>query len=107
MAAARDRRSSVPNVGDPWMQPEGQRHHLYCVYKFRDANDECVYVGQTSDLVRRIRQRHFGGDGTKAKPWWPEVGRVEVEHFPPGTTRREVEVYERLQIESLRPRYNN
>ncbi|MEM7342570.1 MAG: GIY-YIG nuclease family protein [Actinomycetota bacterium] len=108
MAAAPKKTSKAPYKGEYSPQPEDKLGNLYCLYTFLDANGSSIYVGQSSDLVRRIRQHDSTNQrtGTVSKPWWPEVRSVQVEHFPEGTTVREVELVEYRRIRELRPRYN-
>jgi predicted GIY-YIG superfamily endonuclease len=43
------------------------------VYVLRDAAGVCLYVGQTTQLRKRLR-RH-----ARTQPWWSEVAAVQVE----------------------------
>lgn len=69
-------------------------HWLYSAY---DANGVLLYVGITSTGLRRHREHG------REQAWWPEVARIDVEHF---ATRAEVLKAESERIASLQPPYN-
>lgn len=71
------------------------RHHA--LYRFYGHDDALLYVGITASLPGRLA-RHRGD-----KPWWSEVARISVEHFP---DRQSVLRAETGAIRTERPRYN-
>jgi hypothetical protein len=73
---------------------EGRPHTLY---RFYGASDELLYVGISVHAPSRFSQ-HMGD-----KPWWLEVSRITLEHWP---DRASVLEAERLAIKSEHPRYN-
>lgn len=67
------------------------------LYRLFDADDALLYVGIAGNPGRRFEQH------AKAKLWWREVSRIEVEHF---ADRAEALAAERLAIRDERPLYN-
>lgn len=70
--------------------------HEVTVYTFRDSENRPLYVGCTTNQYVR-----FGGHG--AKPWWPDLAHIDLEHFE---DRREGLRRERQLIRELRPLHN-
>lgn len=67
------------------------------LYRFYDAVDALLYVGITVDPSQRFRAHR------DEKPWWAEVTRIAIEHYP---DREAVEQAEREAIAAERPRWN-
>lgn len=51
-----------------------QTRHPWSVYTFRDTDGNCLYVGATSSLLRRLSNH------SSTKAWFPRIATVEVEH---------------------------
>jgi hypothetical protein len=69
----------------------------HALYRFFGLSGDLLYVGRTVDPGARWR-KHVDG-----KPWWTEVGTVQVEHF---LDLNEVSAAERTAIQTEYPRYN-
>lgn len=69
----------------------------HTLYRFFDAQNRLLYVGVTCNAFNRW-SRHAGD-----KPWWPQVARTTVEHFP---DRQSVLTAETLAIKAEKPKYN-
>lgn len=67
------------------------------LYRFFDDRDRLLYVGISSNPGRRFSQHGL------AKPWWDQVARSTMEHFP---TRSLAEMAERQAIWDENPLYN-
>lgn len=67
------------------------------LYRFFDASERLLYVGISLSAIQRANQ-HL------AKPWWPEVARMEVEHLE--VSRTEIEAIERQAIIAEKPIHN-
>lgn len=68
-----------------------------CLYRFYDSDDVLLYVGITVGLYVRWNNHNA------LKPWWREVARATVEHFP---DRASVARAEREAIKTEAPKYN-
>lgn len=71
--------------------------NTHALYRFFDKDDRLLYVGITLNPGARWKQH------SKDKPWWHEVARVTVEHFPDRETVLEAE---RAAIITERPLHN-
>lgn len=83
---------------DPGVIKESElssRPHV--LYRFFGLNDELLYVGITCDVGSRWN-RHADD-----KPWWAEVSRTTLAHFP---DRSQVLDAETRAIAEERPKYN-
>lgn len=69
----------------------------YWLYRCYDSDGSLLYVGITSEGVRRFR-RH----GNK-RDWWSEVAEIKIDHHP---TRQAAMVAERDAIWKLSPQHN-
>ena len=85
----------------------------YTIYRFYDADDRLLYLGESGRIRQRIVDIEVGhprglplGHDDGPKPWWREAVRIELQHLPPGTTEDEARAEERRQIELERPLYN-
>jgi len=67
------------------------------LYRLYDVDDHLLYVGISQNFAQRWSQ-HAG-----LKPWWADVARTTVEHFP---DRSEALAAEREAIRSEQPIYN-
>jgi predicted GIY-YIG superfamily endonuclease len=67
------------------------------LYRLYDAEDHLLYVGISQNFAQRWSQ-HAG-----LKPWWADVTKTTVEHFP---TRAAALAAEREAIKSEGPIYN-
>lgn len=72
-------------------------HNPTTLYRLYGPNDELLYIGVGGNPGRRF-QEHRGD-----KPWWGEVARTTLEHFP---TRQAALAAEAKAIRTLSPRYN-
>lgn len=72
-------------------------HQPTSLYRLYDASDVLLYVGIAGNPGRRFEQ-HRG-----EKPWWGEVARIMLEHFP---SREAALAAESKAIKADRPRYN-
>lgn len=66
------------------------------VYELWADADLCLYVGQTTDLPRRMREHQTG------QPFWSMVTRIEVTRC----AAAEVDALEARRIRELRPANN-
>jgi predicted GIY-YIG superfamily endonuclease len=66
-------------------------------YRAYDADGRLLYVGISSDGLRRFKQHR------RDKPWTPFVAEIRVEHF---ATREEAMQRERELVLAERPPYN-
>jgi predicted GIY-YIG superfamily endonuclease len=76
-----------------WVGPEAG---AVAVYVVADANDVCLYVGQSKGLDYRMYQHQYGG-------WGPEVAAVYARLY---ATRREALHAEGVMIELMGPIHN-
>jgi hypothetical protein len=67
------------------------------LYRFYDGNDRLLYVGISGNPARRHHEH------SKEKPWWSEVARSTMEHFP---TREQAAQAECIAIRSEMPVHN-
>ncbi len=112
--ASDDRRAERPMVGERHPPYNGgDLGYTYTIYRFYDADDRLLYLGETARIRQRIVDLELGhprglplGHDDGPKPWWREATRIELEHLPPGTTETEAMAEERRQIEEYRPAYN-
>jgi hypothetical protein len=70
---------------------------MTALYRFYDDEDQLLYVGISEHFPRRARQHE------DEKPWFDQVVRAAVEHWP---TRSAAEEAERLAIEIEQPVFN-
>lgn len=70
------------------------------MYRFYDSDGSLLYLGISLDALRRVDQHR------RLKAWWPLVARMEVEHFPAGVSRRDMERAEAAAIRLEHPRFN-
>lgn len=76
-------------------EPDPSGH--WCLYKLYDKDDRLLYIGITSDIVRRFRQH------SQEKEWWWDVADIEVVRF---LTRQAARTEEHLLIMMLHPVHN-
>jgi len=67
------------------------------VYRFLDADGRLLYAGITRSGQRRFRKH------AEEKDWWPQVTRIDVEHYPTAT---EAVAREREIIQTEHPVFN-
>jgi hypothetical protein len=67
------------------------------LYRIYNADTELLYVGVSHSVLRRLDEH------LTAKPWWPAVAWISVEHF---ADRFVAEAAESLAIREERPKYN-
>jgi predicted GIY-YIG superfamily endonuclease len=72
-------------------------HRTHALYRFFDLRGRLLYIGLTVDLPARLTRHRLD------KPWWSDVARVEVEHYP---SRAAVAAAERSAIATETPLYN-
>jgi predicted Zn-ribbon and HTH transcriptional regulator len=77
--------------------PDANAGRVFTLYTCRGQDDEAIYVGITATRARRFFQH------SRMKEWWPDVVRIELEHF---ATLRACETAEIRAIRRLRPRAN-
>jgi predicted GIY-YIG superfamily endonuclease len=73
------------------------REERYTVYFCYDAGDTLLYVGVSGNVDKRL------GQHKTQSAWWPEVARVEQEHY---TTPEAAGQREHTIMHSLAPRHN-
>lgn len=104
----------APRVGEQ-RRPfnSGELGYTYSIYRFYDASDRLLYLGESGRVRQRIVDLEVGnprglplGHDDGPKPWWREAVRIELQHLPPGTTDAEAKAEEARQIELERPAYN-
>lgn len=71
---------------------------MYLVYVARDEQGEVLYVGQTGNLNRRLRQHT-----TTRSPWMRRLSRLDV--LPAGTRTQALEIESRM-LSNLCPPFN-
>jgi predicted GIY-YIG superfamily endonuclease len=67
------------------------------LYRMYGHDGALLYVGITCDIGSRFTTH------SADKPWWTEVARIEIEHYP---TREAALAAERAEIKARRPRWN-
>lgn len=83
----------------PTLTSPGDGPAMRDLYRFFDAEGTLLYVGISLNAAARASQH------SKGKPWWPQVVRMDVEHFGP-ITRRNMERAEKAVIRLERPLHN-
>lgn len=73
------------------------------VYRFINEQNEVIYIGRTNNIVRRIRQQHFGTNGHLPAVCYQQTKRVE---FAQVASENEAKMYELYYIEKHHPLYN-
>ena len=73
----------------------------YC-YRFKDINNNVIYVGKTVDINKRMAQ-HFGGKGHLDKMCYKSVARIEYQKYK---TESDALIYETYYITKYSPKYN-
>ena len=98
-AAKRDSRSVSRQIehtfGAAWPLIQWMWPDMGFIYRFYNAEDECLYVGQTLSMSSRI----IGHRNDKS--WWDEVQRIEATRVEGDLSVAEVE-----EIARLKPKYN-
>ena len=74
----------------------------FCVYRFKNKENEIIYVGKTKDLKQRLRS-HFGKQGHLPKKCYKEVRKVEFLTFEKESLMGIKELY---YISKFQPKYN-
>lgn len=104
-----------PRVGEQ-RRPynNGELGVTYTIYRFYDAADRLLYLGEFGRIQHRIAGVEAGSAGPLPlghdggpEPWWRQAVRIELQHLPPGTTDAEAKAEEAKQIELERPTYNH
>lgn len=72
------------------------------LYRFKNQDNEIIYVGITDNLQRRMLQ-HFGADGHLPKECYDSVETIEYATFE---NRDDVELAEKYFISKLKPKFN-
>lgn len=75
----------------------------FYVYRFKNEENEIIYVGKTKDLKQRIRT-HFGKQGHLPKECYEEVRKIEFLTFENESLMGIKELY---YIAKFQPRYNS
>ena len=73
----------------------------YC-YRFKDINNNIIYIGKTVDMNKRMVQ-HFGGRGHLDKDCYKSVARIEYQKHK---TESDALIYETYYITKYSPKYN-
>ena len=73
----------------------------YC-YRFKDINNNVIYVGKTVDINKRMTQ-HFGGKGHLDKDCYKSVAVIEYQKYK---TESDALIYEAYYITKYSPKYN-
>lgn len=73
----------------------------YC-YRFKDINNNVIYVGKTVDINKRMAQ-HFGGKGHLGKDCYKSVAVIEYQKYK---TESDALIYETYYITKYSPKYN-
>ena len=73
----------------------------YC-YRFKDINNNIIYIGKTVDMNKRMAQ-HFGGKGHLDKDCYKSVARIEYQKYK---TESDALIMETYYITKDNPRYN-
>lgn len=74
----------------------------HCVYRFKDKEDNIIYVGYTNNINRRIGE-HFGSFGHLSGECYNEVFKIEYSRFE---TSVEAKYFEASYISEIKPKYN-
>lgn len=74
-----------------------EEHREFIVYRCFNGSGDLLYVGQTTEGVKRLRQHE------KDKSWWPEVETVRQQKC---ASREEMNEVELRAIREENPRYN-
>ncbi len=69
----------------------------HALYRFYNSADVLLYIGLTVNIGARF------SDHRLEKPWWTEISRIALEHFP---DRRSVAAAERAAIIAEKPLHN-
>jgi predicted GIY-YIG superfamily endonuclease len=70
---------------------------LHTLYRFYDADGVLLYVGRTTDPTSRLRAHR------QAKPWWPDIARIEMQHLASPSALADAEI---RAIRDEAPLYN-
>lgn len=73
------------------------------VYRFLNQANQVIYVGRTNNIIRRIRQQHFGNNGHLPKECYNETKTVE---YAKVASQNDAILYELYYIEKYHPLYN-
>ena len=71
--------------------------NTFILYRFFASDGRLLYVGMTRNPAQRFDNH------SSDKPWWSEVGRIEIEHYP---TLEDLREAERLAIQTDKPLHN-
>ncbi|AEK07532.1 endonuclease [Mycobacterium phage Send513] len=63
-----------------------KRKH-YTLYRFRDDEDNLLYVGMTRTFINRMKNHAMDKD------WWEDVSYITVEHYPDAESLRQAELH--------------
>ena len=73
------------------------------VYRFKDINDNTIYIGKTCRKLESRMEEHFGGKGHLNKQCYKDTCRIEYLKFKTDADSLLVETY---LINKYRPQYN-
>lgn len=73
------------------------------IYKFLNEANQVIYVGRTNNIIRRIRQQHFGTSGHLPATCYQQTKQVE---FAQVASENDARMYELYYIEKYHPIYN-
>lgn len=73
------------------------------IYRFYNAAGELLYLGLTNSLPARMKEHN---EDRRKFVWWRLVARIDVEHLPPGTSRKRAEAIETAAIGREAPKFN-
>ena len=72
------------------------------MYRFKDINDNIIYIGKTKNIYRRISQ-HFSDGGHLSQECYDSTVSVE---FATLKSHIDMDIYEMYLIDKIRPKYN-
>lgn len=75
---------------------------MYYVYRFKDKEENIIYIGYTKDIQRRMGE-HFGSWGHLNKECYSKVNKVEYTIFK---TSIEAKYFEASYVSEVKPKYN-
>lgn len=73
------------------------------IYRFLNKTNEVIYVGRTNNIIRRIRQQHFGTSGHLPSTCYQQTKQVD---FAQVESENDAKMYELYYIEKHHPIYN-
>lgn len=75
---------------------------MHYVYRFKDKEDNIIYIGYTNNIERRVSQ-HFGTNGHLSNECYSKVDKIEYTIFK---TSIEAKYFEASYISEIKPCFN-